>query len=343
MTDAKLRDRLPYRRQCAVSPVAYSSFKRWKARRDRGEVIVGKAGPKKVRPLDLDALYGQIQRLSHRRRRTHGTTALYQEHRDEISRRHFQRMVTKARREANADMERIEWLKPGLVWSLDDSERGQDGAEPRLFVHSSQDMSSRYKFKPLVADRLAEGRTVADRLDWLFGHFGPPLFLKRDNGGNLNHQEVNRLLSEALVIPLNNPGYYPQYNGAMEHAQGEIKEELVLRIPEGAGVAVAQMAAEAAVHELNHKRRRILKGRTPCELFQFGRIEARRYNKRRRREVYDWIRSRAARVMAAYEGARKLSPATAWRIAAKTWLQQNGFIAVAARESVTQFSGKKGS
>jgi len=32
--------------------------------------------------------------------------------------------------------------------------------------------------------------------------FPPPLFLKRDNGGNLNHHLVEALLRDQLVIPL---------------------------------------------------------------------------------------------------------------------------------------------
>ena len=33
-------------------------------------------------------------------------------------------------------------------------------------------------------------------------------------------------LQEFGVIPLNNPAYYPQFNGGMERAQGEVKREL---------------------------------------------------------------------------------------------------------------------
>ena len=40
------------------------------------------------------------------------------------------------------------------------------------------------------------------------------------------HHEVDELLSAAMVIPLNSPRCYPQYNGSMERSQREIKKTL---------------------------------------------------------------------------------------------------------------------
>ncbi len=48
---------------------------------------------------------------------------------------------------------------------------------------------------------LAHGDEVAAHLNALFEDHGPPLFLKRDNGGNLNHTLVEDLLEAFLVIP----------------------------------------------------------------------------------------------------------------------------------------------
>ena len=67
------------------------------------------------------------------------------------------------------------------------------------------------------------GEEVAGYLSEKFCRFGPPLFLKRDNGGNLNHRAVNEVLSEFFVLPLNSPAYYAPYNGAIEESQGELK------------------------------------------------------------------------------------------------------------------------
>jgi hypothetical protein len=49
------------------------------------------------------------------------------------------------------------------------------------------------------------GEEVAGHLDCLFGRFGPPLFCKRDNGGNVNHAAVDDVLGDAMVIPINSP------------------------------------------------------------------------------------------------------------------------------------------
>ena len=67
----------------------------------------------------------------------------------------------------------------------------------------------------------------------IFHRFGPPLFLKRDNGGNLNHLTVNQVLEEAMVIPINSPVITAPYNGAVEHAQGEVKTYLAQMGQEG--------------------------------------------------------------------------------------------------------------
>ncbi len=47
-----------------------------------------------------------------------------------------------------------------------------------------------------------------------------------DNGGNLNHRAVNQVLEEAFVISINSPPNTSQYNGAIEHTQGEFKDYL---------------------------------------------------------------------------------------------------------------------
>ena len=70
------------------------------------------------------------------------------------------------------------------------------------------------------------GEEVAGHLSHLVSRFGPPLFCKRDNGGNLNHMVVDEVLADALVVPINNPANTAFYNGAIEHTQGEFKAYL---------------------------------------------------------------------------------------------------------------------
>jgi hypothetical protein len=71
------------------------------------------------------------------------------------------------------------------------------------------------------------GEEIAGHLSRHFSRFGPPLFIKRDNAGNLNHTSVNEVLEEHMVIPINSPYYTPSYNGAIEHCQGEFKTWLI--------------------------------------------------------------------------------------------------------------------
>ena len=85
------------------------------------------------------------------------------------------------------------------------SGRGADGT---LHLHNLTDLHSRYRLSPLSSHCLPCGEEVAGHLRYLFERFDPPLFCKRDNGGNLNHLAVNQVLEEALVIPVNSPPYW---------------------------------------------------------------------------------------------------------------------------------------
>jgi hypothetical protein len=282
---------LSYRALCAREGIAYASLMRWKSRLADGVAIIGRPGPKKVEALDLQALREQIHWLRHGRKRTVGVGELYGEHRKQISRRALRQMVTEERQRKNAERNRIYheviWKVPRLIWAMDDTEYHPDPAYPKAYLHTVQDVGSRYKFEPLVGLALAHGEEIAAHLNELFERYGPPLFLKRDNGKNLNHSIVEELLAAWLVIPVNSPCYYPQYNGGIEIAQREIKARLSLRpqLPS----AFLTIEADLDIHALNHRARPCLGHRTPCQTFLSGQELARTFNRRKRREVYDWI------------------------------------------------------
>jgi hypothetical protein len=221
---------LSYRTLCAQEGVAYASLMRWKDRMARGEPIVAPPGPKKVAPLDLEALRQELRVLRHGRKRTEGTGPLYQEHQDRISRRDLGRLVAEERQrqkqERNRVYHQVSWKVPRLVWAMDDTEYHPDPAYPKAYLHNLQDLGSRYTFEPLVGLALAHGEQIAAHLNELFEAHGPPLFLKRDNGGNLNHTLGGELLEAFLIIPVNSPCYYPQYNGGIEAGNREIKARL---------------------------------------------------------------------------------------------------------------------
>ena len=322
----------PYAAVCRELGVGYSTYMRWQSRQTAGEPLVRKPGPGKVSPPDLDALTAEIIQLAHGRERTCGTGALYARYHDEISRRDFQMLVADARAEClrgkKALARQIDWLVSGLVWSMDDAEL-KDRAGRRVLLHVVHDLGSRYTLCVLGDDALADGPTIARNLVRLFKQYGAPLFFKRDNGSNLNHAAVNKVLAEYGVIPLNSPAYYPPYNGAMEHKQGEIKKLLQTRFGDGPRCQpVLVLAAELCGHDLNHMRRPILGDRTAYQALESGRQALRQFNRRKRKEAFETIKGLAVDIAANLEQHTDMGAEVAFRYAAESWMQSNNIISV---------------
>jgi hypothetical protein len=327
-----------YRTLCDREPISYATFMRWKSRRDRGVALISRSGTKKVEPLDLDGLREEVRHLRHGRKRTAGVGELYEQHRDQISRRDLRRLVGEERRRKNRDRNRIyhqvSWKVPRLIWAMDDTEYRPDPDYPKAYLNNVQDLGSRFKFEPLVGLHLAHGEEVAGHLADLFEVHGAPLFLKRDNGGNLNHGLVEELLKAFLVIPVNSPCYYPQYNGGIETAQREIKQRLSRRAQMPSAFLAIQ--ADLDVHALNHRRRPCLGHRTACQVFLSGQGLARTFTRRKRREVYDWIRQKTLDLI----DQERYDADAAWRLAVETWLLDHGFITVSNRRKVLPSSSE---
>jgi hypothetical protein len=299
-----------------------SSYKRWKRRMRCAQEPVQKPGVKKVAPIDLERLRQQIQDLPHGRKRTGGTVTLYRANGHGISRREFIEMVRQVRavhnRSKSASLCRVRWLYPDLAWAL-------DGAQyTPCHIHNLQDLSSRYKFAPMTTEYMPCGEEVAGHLDRQLTRFGPPLFIKRDNGGNLNHRAVNDILEKFLIIPINSPGYTASYNGGIEHSQGELKTWI--RRWKTAAKTNRELAllVENAAHGLNHRPRRSLSGKNACRAyFSSNRLS---YNKRKRRQAWDWISDLAADISSKCS-KRQIDPA-AWRIAARKWMERHRLIVI---------------
>jgi len=335
----------PYRPLCASATVAYTTFMRWHGRMARGEPLLSKPGPKPVGALDLASLQEQLRALEHGPHRSHGTTTLYAAHRTAISRRGFQRLLDQTRREARrqcqADLRRVHWELPGAVWSVDPTELVlvRDGQRQKILVLPVLELASRYKLPPLVGQRLT-GEIVAARLEDLFCQFGAPLVLKRDNGSNLNSESVNELLSRWLVIPLNSPPHYPPYNGGIERAQRELKDTLRPKlIAAGSTVCGFDTVALLTAHELNHRPRRCLQGKTACQLFAGAKTNMRGYTCRRRKEIFEQIRELAMNLMLERPARTQSHADDAWRRAVETKLQQLEIVTISEPKSVTQFQG----
>jgi hypothetical protein len=91
---------------------------------------------------------------------------------------------------------------------------------------------------------------------------------------------------------------------------------------------------ENAAHTLNHKARRCLFGKNACRAY-FGSVRV-RYNKRKRKEVYDWITDLAVD-LSVRRGKNKIDP-VAWRIAARKWMEKHRLIIIQKPTKVSQFA-----
>jgi len=330
-----------YRPLCAAATVPYPTFMRWHGRLARGEPVLQKPGPKPVGELNLATLQAQLRGLDHSSHRSHGTTALYAEHRFRISRRAFHDLLEATRREVlrerQADQRHIQWRVPGAVWSIDPTELvlARDGQRQKVTLLPVLDLASRYKLLPLIGDHLT-GEVVAARLDELFHRHGAPLVLKRDNGSNLNSPVVNEVLSRWLVIPLNSPPHYPPYNGGIERSQRDLKSALRPHLLTASTGALPELIV-ATVHDLNHRPRRCLHGQTACVQFAGAKQNLSEYTRHRRKELFDQIRELAMKIMLEQPVRSQGHADAAWRLAVETWLQQTEIITISEPKSVTQF------
>lgn len=296
--------------------------------------LVRQPGPPKVKPPDFNRLAEDMARLSHGRARTQGTGSLYARHASSLSRRELQRMVEAARHDLNSvhrqNLRRIRWNVPNLAWSMDPCEyEKRDETGGKVYLNQMQDLSSRYKFSPMTGD-IPCGEEIAGHLAATFDRFGPPLFLKRDNGGNLNHAAVNNVLADYFVLPVNSPVHYPPYNGAIEEAQTELKNGLATKLAHSPSCPREHMEAYASTveHDLNHQSRPCLNGKNACQVYFTGR---RTFTKWERRDAYVWITNLQNDILCS-DGVQ---PQAAWRIAVEAWLKMKGFITVSIKGKVS--------
>ena len=322
---------MPYKMICKALRLPLGSFNRWRRRIRENLDLIKRPGPKKVEPFNSSVLDGEIRLLEHGRKRSTGTTELYQRHHLSLSRRELGRMVEQVRHDIVADhrrhLRRIEWLLPGVAWAMDGTECDV-GLARKVYLCNMQDLGSRYKFLPLAGE-YPVGEEIAGYLSEKFDRYGAPLVLKRDNEGNMNHAAVNEVLEEFFILPLNSPEYYAPYNGGIEESQRELKsclrEKLALGLLDCSDHLSAY--AEAAANDLNHRIRPCLNGRTSCQVF-FQSANKPIFTKRERREIYDSIMEKMERILSAMNQPAQTIRELAWRIALESWLRSKGYIKV---------------
>jgi hypothetical protein len=329
----KDKTKMPYRAICKAIRLPYPSFIRWRMRSKKDIPIIRQPGPFKVKPPDFSGLTQEITQLSHGHSRTQGTGRLYAHYVSSISRRDLQAMIAMARHDLNTqhrqNLRRIHWNMPNVAWSMDTCEYGQ--RDTKVHINQMQDLASRYKFNPMTGD-IPCGEEISGYLKATFKQFGAPLFLKRDNGGNLNHAAVNDVLADYFVLPVNSPAHYPPYNGAIEEAQAELKNGLASKLAYKSCFAPEHMEAYASTveHDLNHRPRPCLNGKNACQVYFTGR---RTFTKWERRDAYVWITNLQSDILCS-DG---IKPQTAWRIAVEAWLNMKGLITVTRNGKVLPY------
>lgn len=317
----KAQSQTPWRQLCQELP--YSSVMRWRRRQRLGLPLWQTPGPKKAESLDWAEFYPLLRQLSPGRARTQGTGALYERFACSISRRRLGHLVQELRQDQLDTMKHIQWLWSGLVWSLDATEYGPEGCQ----IIPVQDLASRYRFQPLVTDRL-DGLLIAQHVEKLFRQHGAPLLLKRDNGSPFNNHHMDQLLARYRVLPLNNPPAYPRYNGAQEKSIRDLKVHLDQRWGQDPVVPLHRLAQiEATVHQLNHRPRRCLKGRTACAVFH---DDARRlrWTLRQRETIFRLLLQDFGQMIGSLAKEHHHRAATLWRLTVETWLRRQGLITV---------------
>ena len=296
---------------------------RWRQRQRQGLPLWQCPGPRKSLPLDWAEFYPLLRQLNHGRVRTQGTGELLKQFAGSLSRRQLRLLVQDYRQDQLHAMKRIDWLWSGLAWSCDATEYGGDGCQ----IIPVQDLAARYRFRPLVSDRL-DGRQIAAHLESLFRQHGAPLFLKRDNGSPFNCQPVDEVMARFGVLPLNNPPHFPRYNGAEEKSIRDLKAALDQRLQHAANVPKDfALAVEVTAHDLNHRSRRCLKGRTACAVFHDD-AQRLRWTKRQRQTIFRLLLGQFGQMIGKTTKGCHPRPATLWRVTVESWLRCQGLIAV---------------
>ena len=147
------------------------------------------------------------------RHRLRAVSAVHAQH-PEYSTRRFQELANELRlkllRGERKSMLSVEYCEVHLIWSMDIFEQVYRGV--RFHVLQVIDLGSRVKLEPAVKPGAFTGEEVAEHLNYLMHKHEAPLFLKRDNGSNLNSGEVLSILKMFAVIPFNSPPGFPQFN-----------------------------------------------------------------------------------------------------------------------------------
>jgi len=343
--ELKVKDKLFYKIAAKIIGVSYRRLMHYKSKVKKGCEPLEKRGCKS---MCCDGARSEFRmdawRLDHRNKCTYGVGQLDKQYRGRIPRAERRKIVKEVRHELKqqrlASLNHLEWMKVQVVWSMDIFEYVFNGK--KYFVLQVQDMVSRLKFKTVCGQGGLCGAEVAGHLAHLFEEHGAPLFLKMDNGSNLNAADVQDILEYYKVLPLNSPPYYPQYNGAIERAQSEVKEYLTEQIEQENVIHedAFRLAVHLAVHDANHRKRDVLYGECSCAFYHCHKRVT--WTKQERTQVYQEVSGYTLDIADEVGYVNNtLMINNAWRKACQLWLLKNHAVKIIKGEKVLPISSQK--
>jgi len=323
-------------RVCKAMGVPHTNVRRWMKRLRDGETLVSLPGPPVFTSQDMsDALISDVKELKHNKHRSYGSAGVHARYRGRISRRNIDNVIKNERDRVVSETKKhqfnVKWHASDVVWAIDDTEFTRNNLNGKITFHQIRDLASRYIFPPMESKNIPDGAAVADNLEMLFKKHGAPLFLKRDNAGNFNNIFVDAVLAKFGVLPLNSPPAYPQYNGAEERGQAELKNTLKNMLDGVDGWSLDTIApfVQNAAHELNHYNRPCLKNQTACHTRATTKVS---FTLNQRKIIYQLVMDKRNSIL--LENGEKVSPAAAWRKAAVMWLSENGMLSITVAKNV---------
>ena len=188
----KRRNRsIPLKRFILGGQLSVSTFLRYEHRAALGQPLWGPRGKPRAVTMEDDVILQLLkQQLHGNRHRLRAVSAVHAQH-PEYSTRRFQELANELRlkllRGKRKSMLSVEYCEAHLIWSMDIFEQVHRGV--RFHVLQVIDLGSRMKLEPAIKVGAFTGEEVADHLNYLMHKHEAPLFLKRDNGSNLNSSE----------------------------------------------------------------------------------------------------------------------------------------------------------
>ena len=330
------KHKLSLRVQCKFHGICSKQVSRWtqapKQREPKGFSI------SLIQSFD-DEFLEAFDHLSHKTKRTHGTSQFHEALREKLPRRQRQQLINEERKEYNQvqinKLRALKWNDEMTCWAMDDTHIFTNKQGEKTWIHNIKDLGSQYILPP-VSGPILNGEEVAQNLRALFERFGAPLFLKRDNGPNLTAEAVDKVLEEFQVIPLNSPPYYSQYNGSIEQANGLLKTR-IKSLAEQHNCPINEktisVLAALAAHEENTQIKRSL-GRITPSFYFFGFQDKTATNKTRKEVINDILEQKKL-LIEKKNPQTKREEISINRKAIEAVLEKRGYITIIKKELVS--------